>query len=76
MGSIKKFTVSIKGLTAILLWALVGYLINNLFDPNTVTGSVMGSIFVLIWAVILFIGFLTWIKFNKKKRGKRTKVII
>ena len=68
MGSIKKFTVSIKGLTAILLWALVGYLINNLFDPNTVTGSVMGSIFVLIWAVILFIGFLTWIKFNKKKK--------
>ena len=68
MGSIKKFTVSIKGLTAILLWALVGYLINNLFDPNTVTGSVMGSIFVLIWAVILFIGFLTWIQFNKKKK--------
>ena len=68
MGSIKEFTVSIKGLTAILLWALVGYLINNLFDPNTVTGSVMGSIFVLIWAVILFIGFLTWIKFNKKKK--------
>lgn len=68
MGSIKKFTVSIKGLTAILLWALVGYLINNLFDPNTVTGSVMGSIFVLIWAVILFIGFLIWIKFNKKKK--------
>ena len=68
MGSIKKFTVSIKGLTALLLWALVGYLINNLFDPNTVTGSVMGSIFVLIWAVILFIGFLTWIKFNKKKK--------
>tara|TARA_B100001778_G_scaffold278376_1_gene242342 strand:+ start:288 stop:506 length:219 start_codon:yes stop_codon:yes gene_type:complete len=68
VGSIKKFTVSIKGLTAILLWALVGYLINNLFDPNTVTGSVMGSIFVLIWAVILFIGFLTWIKFNKKKK--------
>ena len=68
MGSIKKFTISIKGLTAILLWALIGYLINNLFDPNTVTGSVMGSIFVLIWAVILFIGFLTWIKFNKKKK--------
>jgi membrane protein DedA with SNARE-associated domain len=68
VGSIKKFTVSIKGLMAILLWALVGYLINNLFDPNTVTGSVMGSIFVLIWAVILFIGFLTWIKFNKKKK--------
>ena len=68
MGSIKKITVSIKGLTAILLWALVGYLINNLFDPNTVIGSVMGSIFVLIWAVILFIGFLTWIKFNKKKK--------
>ena len=53
---------------AVLLWALVGYLINNLFDPNTVTGSVMGSIFVLIWAVILFIGFLTWIQFNKKKK--------
>ena len=68
MGSIKKFTVSIKGLTAILLWALVGYLINNLFDPNTVTGSVTGRIFVLIWAIILFIGFLTWIKFNKKKK--------
>jgi membrane protein DedA with SNARE-associated domain len=68
VSSIKKFTVSIKGLMAILLWALVGYLINNLFDPNTVTGSVMGSIFVLIWAVILFIGFLTWIKFNKKKK--------
>ena len=68
MSSIKKFTISIKGLMAVLLWALVGYLINNLFDPNTVTGSVMGSIFVLIWAVILFIGFLTWIKFNKKKK--------
>tara|TARA_B100001559_G_C15884493_1_gene342309 strand:- start:77 stop:295 length:219 start_codon:yes stop_codon:yes gene_type:complete len=68
VSSIKKFTISIKGLMAILLWALVGYLINNLFDPNTVTGSVMGSIFVLIWAVILFIGFLTWIKFNKKKK--------
>ena len=68
MSSIKKFTISIKGLMAVLLWALVGYLINNLFDPNTVTGSVMGSIFVLIWAIILFIGFLTWIKFNKKKK--------
>ena len=68
MSSIKKFTISIKGLMALLLWALVGYLINNLFDPNTVTGSVMGSIFVLIWAVILFIGFLTWIKFNKKNK--------
>jgi membrane protein DedA with SNARE-associated domain len=68
VSSIKKFTISIKGLMAVLLWALVGYLINNLFDPNTVTGSVMGSIFVLIWAVILFIGFLTWIKFNKKKK--------
>ena len=68
MGSIKQFTVSIKGLTAILLWALVGYLINNLFDPNTVTGSVMGSIFVLIWAVLLFLGFLAWMQFNKKKK--------
>jgi|TARA_B110000008_G_C16885692_1_gene530769 membrane protein DedA with SNARE-associated domain len=68
VSSIKKFTISIKGLMAILLWALAGYFINNLFDPNTVTGSVMGSIFVLIWAVILFIGFLTWIKFNKKKK--------
>jgi membrane protein DedA with SNARE-associated domain len=73
VSSIKKFTISIKGLMAVLLWALVGYLINNLFDPNTVTGSVMGSIFVLIWAVILFIGFLTWIKFNKKKKGRGLK---
>ena len=53
---------------AILLWAFVGYLINNLFDPNTVMGSIMGSIFVLVWAIVLFIGFLTWIKFNKKKK--------
>jgi membrane protein DedA with SNARE-associated domain len=65
---IKKFTISIKGLMAILLWAFVGYLINNLFDPNTVMGSIMGSIFVLVWAIVLFIGFLTWIKFNKKKK--------
>tara|TARA_B100001057_G_C22616321_1_gene858631 strand:- start:399 stop:572 length:174 start_codon:yes stop_codon:yes gene_type:complete len=55
-------------LIAILLWALVGYLINSLFDPNTVMGSIMGSIFVLVWAVVLFIGFLTWIKLNKKKK--------
>jgi membrane protein DedA with SNARE-associated domain len=53
---------------AILLWAFVGYLINDLFDPNTVMGSIMGSIFVLAWAIVLFIGFLTWIKFNKKKK--------
>jgi membrane protein DedA with SNARE-associated domain len=53
---------------AILLWAFVGYLINGLFDPNTVMGSIMGSIFVLVWAIVLFIGFLTWIKFNKKKK--------
>ena len=58
---------------AILLWALVGYLINGLFDPNTVMGSIMGSIFVLVWAVVLFIGFLTWIKFNKKKKGRELK---
>ena len=58
---------------AILLWAFVGYLINGLFDPNTVMGSIMGSIFVLVWAIVLFIGFLTWIKFNKKKKGRGLK---
>ena len=56
---------------AVLLWALVGYLIDGLFDPNTVMGSIMGSIFVLVWAVVLFIGFLTWIKLNEKKKEKK-----
>ena len=68
MSIIKKFTISIKGLIALLLWALLGYLINSFFDPNTVMGSIMGSVFVLVWAVILFVGFLTWMKFNKKKK--------
>ena len=68
---IKKFKISIKGIVAVLLWALVGYLIDGLFDPNTVMGSIMGSIFVLVWAVVLFIGFLTWIKLNEKKKEKK-----
>tara|TARA_B100000035_G_scaffold303506_1_gene302151 strand:- start:1732 stop:1914 length:183 start_codon:yes stop_codon:yes gene_type:complete len=58
----------IKGSFALLIWALLGFFIDGLFDPNTITGSVMGSIFVLIWAAILFIGLLIWIKFNKSKK--------
>ncbi len=35
-----------KWIFVLILWALVGLLIHNQFDPNTVIGSVMGSAFI------------------------------
>jgi|TARA_B110000003_G_scaffold160658_2_gene160741 hypothetical protein len=57
--------MSIKGFIAIVLWALIGLLINTQFDPTTVTGSVMGSAFIFIWIGVLVIGIFSWIKLNK-----------
>ena len=61
--------MSIKGLLLIALWALLGVGINTQFDPTTVIGSVMGSVFILIWFAILVIGIFFWIKL-KKFEGK------
>jgi|TARA_B100001057_G_C22815608_1_gene937286 uncharacterized membrane protein YwzB len=60
--------MSIKGFLAVFFWALLGFGINTFFDPNTVMGSVMGSIFVLIWTVILAVGFFVWAKLKKSKK--------
>ena len=68
--------MSVKKFLVILLWALLGIGINTQFDPTTVIGSVMGSVFILIWFAILVIGIFFWIKLKKfkgKSRGIKTK---
>jgi len=59
--------VSIKGFLLIAVWALLGVGINTQFDPTTVIGSVMGSVFIFIWVAILVIGVFSWIKLKKFK---------
>jgi hypothetical protein len=59
--------VSIKGFVLIAVWALLGIGINTQFDPTTVIGSVMGSVFIFIWVAILVIGVFSWIKLKKFK---------
>ena len=62
--------MSIKGLLATIFWAAVGLGINTLFDPNTIEGSIFGSIFVIVWCVFLGIGFFVWAKYKKKLQKK------
>ena len=59
--------MSIKGFLLIAVWALLGVGINTQFDPTTVIGSVMGSVFIFIWVAILVIGVFSWIKLKKLK---------
>ena len=59
--------MSIKGFVLIAVWALLGVGINTQFDPTTVIGSVMGSVFIFIWVAILVIGVFSWIKLKKFK---------
>jgi hypothetical protein len=48
------------------LWALIGLLIHNQFNPNTVFGSVMGSAFIFIWLGAFIIGIFIKQKLKKK----------
>jgi len=57
-----------KVFVAIVLWALLGLVINTQFDSNTVSGSVMGSAFIFIWIAILVIGIFSWTKLKKDKK--------
>ena len=59
--------MSIKGFVLIAVWALLGIGINTQFDPTTVIGSVMGSVFIFIWVAILVIGVFSWVKIKKFK---------
>ena len=59
--------MSIKGFLLIAVWALFGVGINTQFDPTTVIGSVMGSVFIFIWVAILVIGVFSWVKIKKFK---------
>ncbi len=65
--NIKKIKMRIKTLSVAVLWVLIGFVINGLFDPNTIVGSIMGSIFVLVWSILFFVGFVIWARYNKKK---------
>lgn len=56
-----------KWIFVLILWALVGLLIHNQFDPNTVIGSVMGSVFIFFWFGVLVIGIFINQKSKKKK---------
>ena len=59
--------MSIKGFLLIAVWALLGVGINTQFDPTTVIGSVIGSVFIFIWVAILVIGVFSWMKLKKFK---------
>jgi amino acid permease len=56
----------IKWISVLSLWALIGLVVHNQFDPNTVFGSVMGSAFIFIWFGILIIGIFIRQKLKKK----------
>ena len=56
----------IKWFVVVCLWALIGLVVNNQFDPNTVFGSVMGSAFIFIWFGVLIIGIFIKQKLKKK----------
>jgi len=57
----------IKRVLVISLWAFIGLLIHNQFDPSTVFGSVVGSVFIFVWIAFLIIGIFIQQKLNKKK---------
>tara|TARA_B100000497_G_C7350252_1_gene228718 strand:- start:366 stop:545 length:180 start_codon:yes stop_codon:yes gene_type:complete len=56
----------IKWISVLSLWALIGLVVHNKFDPNTVFGSVMGSAFIFIWFGVLVIGIFIRQKLRKK----------
>ena len=56
----------IKWISVLSLWALIGLVVHNQFDPNTVFGSVMGSAFIFIWFGVLIIGIFIKQKLKKK----------
>ena len=56
----------IKWISVLSLWALIGLVIHNQFDPNTVFGSVTGSAFIFIWFGVLIIGIFIRQKLKKK----------
>jgi len=56
----------IKWFVVVCLWALIGLVVYNQFDPNTVFGSVMGSAFIFIWFGVLIIGIFIKQKLKKK----------
>ena len=56
----------IKWISVLSFWALIGLVVHNQFDPNTVFGSVMGSAFIFIWFGVLIIGIFIRQKFKKK----------
>jgi len=55
-----------KWIFVIIIWALIGLIIHNQFDPNTVIGSVLGSTFIFFWIAVLIVGI-----FIKQKRQKK-----
>jgi hypothetical protein len=55
-----------KWIFVIIIWALIGLIIHNQFDPNTVIGSVLGSAFIFFWIAVLIVGI-----FIKQKRQKK-----
>ncbi|MBT3918611.1 MAG: hypothetical protein HOF25_05085 [Nitrosomonadales bacterium] len=56
----------IKWISVLSLWALIGLVVHNQFDPNTVFGSVMGSAFIFIWFGVLIIGIFIRQKLKNK----------
>ena len=56
----------IKWISVLSLWAFIGLVVHNQFDPNTVFGSVMGSAFIIIWFGVLIIGIFIRQKLKKK----------
>ena len=58
--------IIIKWISVLSLWALIGLVVHNQFDPNTVFGSVMGSAFIFIWFGVLIIGIFIRQKLKKK----------
>ncbi len=56
----------IKWISVLSLWALIGLVVHNQFNPNTVFGSVMGSAFIFIWFGVLIIGIFIRQKLKNK----------
>ena len=55
-----------KWIIVLVLWALMGLIIHNQFDPNTVLGSVIGSAFIFFWFAVLIIGIFIRQKIKNK----------
>jgi hypothetical protein len=58
--------IIIKWVLVVGLWALIGLMIHNQFNPNTVFGGVMGSAFIFAWFGVLIIGIFIRQKLKKK----------